>query len=126
QIATLINKKIINGYLKDSMETNLTLSIYEIEKYEEENSMKYITQSKCRGNIDQYQQLYNKISDVSEDCFLRGVNLKDYFKVEPNQKGIASRARQTLIDKKLHVAEAGYFTRKLVELLGSIFTADFD
>lgn len=34
--------------------------------------------------------------------------------------GIVKRARRTLIDKKLRVAEAGYFTRKLVEFLGSI------
>jgi DNA-directed RNA polymerase subunit beta len=108
------------------MEDNLTLSIYEIEKNDEENSMKYIKESGCRGKSEQFNQLYSKIDGITNDCFLRGINIKDYYRAEKDTDGVASRARRTLMDKKLHVADAGYFTRKLVELMGNIYVGDFD
>jgi hypothetical protein len=126
KISDLINDEIINGYLLDSMEDNLTLSIYEIEKNDEENSMKYIKESGCRGKSEQFNQLYSKIDGITNDCFLRGINIKDYYRAEKDTDGVASRARRTLMDKKLHVADAGYFTRKLVELMGNIYVGDFD
>jgi DNA-directed RNA polymerase subunit beta len=126
EISDLINDEIINGYLLNSMENNLTLSIYEIEKNEEENSMKYIKESGCRGKPTQFNQLYSKIEGITDDCFLRGINIKDYYRAEKDTDGVASRARRTLMDKKLHVADAGYFTRKLVEFMGNIYVGDFD
>jgi hypothetical protein len=125
-IPELINQEIINGYLLNSMENNLTLSVYEIEKNDEENSMKYIKQSKCRGKKEQFDQLFLEIKDVSNSNFLKGIPVEDYFKADKNKVSISMRARRTLMDKKLHVAQAGYFTRRLVEFLGNLYTRESD
>ncbi|BBE31761.1 hypothetical protein OSSY52_19020 [Tepiditoga spiralis] len=118
KIKEMINKEILNEALKKATEENLTLSIFEIDNNTE--SMKKIRNSKCRGNDEQYIQLNQKIKDISDDKgFVHGINKEIYFNPE---KGIAKRARRTLMDKKLHVADAGYFTRVLVEFLGTIKT----
>ncbi|ODN29686.1 hypothetical protein [Fervidobacterium thailandense] len=118
-IKKYLRETVIGKYLKRATEENLTLSIYEI--LEKRESMEKIILSKCRGNQKQYVQLYEKI-DTGEGIiihggFARGVPVEQYF--DPTA-GIVKRARRTLIDKKLRVAEAGYFTRKLVEFLGSV------
>ncbi|PLV57142.1 hypothetical protein [Thermotoga sp. SG1] len=97
--------------LEKATEENLTLSIYEIEK--DEGSFKIIKETKCRGNEVQYTQLNEKIDHLNEN-FLNGVSLENYIDY------IAKRARRTLMDKKLHVANAGDFTRELVEILGDV------
>ncbi|PNR87490.1 hypothetical protein HWHPT5561_09405 [Petrotoga sp. HWH.PT.55.6.1] len=125
-IPELINQEIINGYLLNSMENNLTLSVYEIEKNEEENSMKYIKQSKCRGKDEQFKQLFLEIEEVSNSNFLEGIPIDDYFEADKNKESISKRSRRTLMDKKLLVAQAGYFTRKLVEFLGNLYVGEFD
>jgi len=118
-IKKYLREVVIGRYLKRATEENLTLSIFEILSQNE--SMGKIIRSKCRGNQKQYVQLYEKI-DTGEGItiqggFAKGVPVEQYF--DPDA-GIVKRARRTLIDKKLRVAEAGYFTRKLVEFLGSI------
>ena len=112
----------LNEYLQLATEKNLTLSIYEIIKNKDKNSMTYIRESNCRGKDKQYNQLYNKIENISENNFYKGIPFDDYFK----EKGLAYRARKTLMDKKLGVADAGYFTRKLVEFLSNIIVDDFN
>lgn len=118
-IKNYIRKEIIGELIEKSMEKNLTLSIYEIDR--DEGSMKFIKESKCRGNSEQYRQLNEEIDIRNErkikGGFVKGVPIEDYFNPE---NGIVKRARSTLMDKKLKVAEAGYFTRKLVEFLGCI------
>ncbi|MDN5342257.1 MAG: DNA-directed polymerase subunit beta [Oceanotoga sp.] len=115
-------KEKLHKYLNIATEKNLTLSIYEIEDNKSENSLKYIEDSGCRGKKSQFEQLYDKIEGISKDNFLKGISVEDYFK----EGGLSSRARRSLMDKKLGVADAGYFTRKLVELLGNIYIGDFD
>lgn len=111
--------EISEKYLKTATENSLTLGIYEIEDNSKpESSMFKIEKSKCRGKDDQFKQLYLKIDGKNEN-FLNGISPESYFDVK---NGVASRARRTLMDKKLHVADAGYFTRKLTEFLGSIYT----
>ena len=104
--------------LKDSTEKSMTLGIYEIQSNNDEcSSMFKIRESQCRGKKEQYNQLYKKIDDKKEN-FLQGISAQSYYNVK---NGVAARARRTLMDKKLHVADAGYFTRKLTEFLGSIY-----
>lgn len=119
QIKTHLRETVVNEYLKLATEENLTLSVFEIISRTE--SMEKIARSKCRGNQKQYVQLYEKIDTgeglVIQNGFVAGVPVECYLDPE---RGVARRARRTLMDKKLRVAEAGYFTRKLVEFLGSI------
>ncbi len=113
-----ISEKVKNGELDHKIfieslvratEEGLTLSLYEIEM--ESGSFKRIKENKCRGNEKQWKQLNSDI-DGTEENFLDGVSEKTFLEYLPK------RARRSLMDKKLHVAEAGYFTRKLVERLG--------
>jgi len=121
-ISKYIKDTILLNYLNKATEVNLTLSVFEI--VENKESMQKIRESKCRGNEKQYNQLNISIETEGgykiPKGFVHGVDVKDYFNVE---HGIVKRARRTLMDKKLRVAEAGYFTRKLVELLGTIQTS---
>lgn len=94
---------------------NLTLTIYEIEKDAE--SFEKIKKSKSRGSDEQYRQLNGSIQygDVTlKGNFLKGVDREDYLNF------ISERSRKSLMDKKLHVAEAGDFTRFLVEIAGHV------
>ncbi|HOJ89256.1 MAG TPA: hypothetical protein PLK95_09975 [Pseudothermotoga sp.] len=94
---------------------NLTLSIFEIEKDAE--SFAKIKQTKCRGSKEQYDQLNGEIKYGPTELvgnFVNGVHLKHYLEY------ISERARKSLMDKKLHVAEAGDFTRFLVEAAGDV------
>uniref|UniRef100_A0A832I9U1 DNA-directed RNA polymerase n=1 Tax=Pseudothermotoga hypogea TaxID=57487 RepID=A0A832I9U1_9THEM len=111
-------KNVLDRYINLATKKNLTLSVFEIDENVE--SMKYIAESRCRGSKEQYEQLNRRIPlerRETKSSFVRGVPLEDYFDVE---EGIVKRARRSLMDKKLRVAEAGYFTRKLIELLGSV------
>ncbi|KAF2961317.1 hypothetical protein [Fervidobacterium sp. 2310opik-2] len=121
KLKEFINQNLIEKDLKKATEQNLTLSIYEI--IQDKGSMQKIRESKCRGKDTQYNQLNKEIAGVSKDNFVIGLKAEDYFDVN---NGIARRARRTLMDKKLKVADAGYFTRKLIEFLGNVYTANFE
>lgn len=110
--------ELMKDALKESTEKSMTLGIYEIQNHKDkDSSMAKIESSQCRGKESQYGQMYNKI-DSKDENFLHGIIAQSYYNVE---NGVAARARRTLMDKKLHVADAGYFTRKLTEFLGSIY-----
>ncbi|WP_241240674.1 hypothetical protein [Thermotoga sp. Ku-13t] len=101
--------------LELATKNNLTLSIFEIERDSE--SFAKIKQTECRGSREQYEQLNRNIDYGSlrlKGNFIEGVNLEDYLRY------ISERARKSLMDKKLHVAEAGDFTRFLVEAAGHV------
>ncbi len=106
-----LDSQIFKEALTGATEEGLTLSLYEIEKDAE--SFKKIKERKCRGNEKQWKQLREKISENIGENFLDGVSEETFLSYLPR------RSRKSLMDKKLHVAEAGYFTRKLVERLGS-------
>ncbi|KAF2956651.1 hypothetical protein [Marinitoga sp. 38H-ov] len=119
-IKRIINEEIIGKDVKLATEKNLTLSIFEI--INDAESMQDIKKSKCRGNDKQFNQLNISVEDFGKG-FVHGLKVEEYFDVN---KGIAKRARRTLMDKKLKVADAGYFTRKLVEFLGTLVVGDFE
>ncbi|MBM7559256.1 hypothetical protein [Marinitoga litoralis] len=119
-IKRLINEEIIDKDIKKATEKNLTLSVFEI--INDAESMKYIRESKCRGKDSQFNQLNKSVENFGKG-FVHGLEEKDYFDIN---KGIAKRARRTLMDKKLKVADAGYFTRKLVEFLGVLLSGEFE
>ena len=102
-----------NEAIKNAMDKNLSLSFFEAA--ENQRYMRDISSSKCRGGEAQYEQLYGKINGISNSNFGRGVPFSDYF--EKVETSLACRGRKTLMDKKLHVAQAGYLTRKLVHLM---------
>ncbi|PLV58072.1 hypothetical protein [Thermotoga sp. KOL6] len=117
-----LSKKILEGgfekalnelkaSLEKATEKNLTLTVYEIEK--NDGSYKIIKETKCRGNEKHYKQLEERVDNLKGN-FLNGLELDEYLDY------ISKRARRTLMDKKLHVAKAGEFTRELVEIMGDI------
>jgi len=103
-----------------AMKHPLSLSFFEAAT--NAGYMKEIEKSRCRGNPTQYKQLYEKIEGISEASFGKGVTFKDYFaKVEGS---LAERGRRTLTDKKIHVGQAGYFTRRLVHFMQRYTASD--
>ncbi|MGC9797073.1 hypothetical protein MNL76_08470 [Fervidobacterium riparium] len=122
EIKEYIKSTILDKYVRLATERNLTLSIFEI--LNNTGSFEAIKKSKCRGNDKQYKQLNFEISVEERKIqtgFVQGLSVKDYFNPED---GLVRRARRTLMDKKLKVADAGYLTRKLVEFVGAIKTSD--
>lgn len=122
KIKSFIKEELINKYLEKATKENLTLTVFEIK--DSAGSFDSITKSKCRGNDKQYVQLNQKIeveNTTYQKGFVDGLESNEYFDPE---KGLVRRARRTLMDKKLKVADAGYFTRWLVEFLGTIQTSD--
>jgi DNA-directed RNA polymerase subunit beta len=88
--------------------------------------LKLFKASGARGKDEQFNQL-NGVIDILEgkQNFSKGLGLSDYIctKVSDdllNEKHpVALRSRDNLMEKKLSVALAGYFTRKLVSFLYS-------
>ena len=107
--------------LKTATKNGLSLSIFEIK-----NNCGYfkdIHDSGARGKTENFEQLQKSVSfgpdNKIDESFSMGISINNYFgnKEHFYDKNIASRGRKSLMDKKLHVAQAGYLTRKLVEFL---------
>lgn len=112
-----------NERLKIATEKGLSLSFFEVAA--NEGYMKDIVASKARGKEENFKQLFGEIElkvvgDNIIGNFSKGIAPKWYLGVK-NKKNfmscIAVRGRSSMMDKKLHVADAGYFTRKMVEFL---------
>ena len=85
--------------------------------------IKEFKNSKCRGKDKQFVQLGEEIEIEGAGLktnFFTGLNVEDMLST-PDKKvkniNIAARSRKGLMDKKLNVAMAGYFTRKMVSFL---------
>lgn len=112
-----------NERFKIATEKGLSLSLFEVAA--NEGYMKDIVASKARGKEENFKQLFGEIElkvDGNEAIgnFSKGIAPKWYLGVgnkENFMSCIAVRGRSSMMDKKLHVADAGYFTRKMVEFL---------
>lgn len=118
-----IATKLLNwqhDMLKWATEENLSISFEEAAK--SSGDITYVKESKARGKDVNFKQM-------AEEIEINGKNIKTSFGkgVEPSiylginsddfKTSLAVRGRKSMLDKKLHVAQAGYFTRKLVEFL---------
>lgn len=102
-----------NDALEAVSDHPLSLSFFEAAS--NTGYMKEIRESKCRGGETQYRQLYEKVEGISDSNFGNGISFEDYFgKVKGS---LAERGRKSLTDKKIHVGQAGYFTRRLVHFM---------
>jgi len=106
--------------LNSASEHPLSLSFFEAAS--DSGYMKDIEDSKCRGSETQYKQLYEKVEGVSESNFGKGIPFEDYF--EKVKGSLAERGRKSLTDKKIHVGQAGYFTRRLVHFMQRYTVSD--
>jgi len=99
--------------------TSQNLSVSFIEAARGEGDIKKIEESKARGKTENFQSIYKEIiiGDKSVGNFSKGIPIKFYIGIEDFDNCLAVRGRKSMLDKKLHVAEAGYFTRKMVEFL---------
>ncbi|MBO5102507.1 MAG: DNA-directed RNA polymerase subunit beta', partial [Clostridia bacterium] len=100
-----------------------------ISNFDKFNCMKMIVDSKARGNDDHFKQLSgirgimastsgSKIDIPILSCFRDGLSPLEYF--------ISARGgRKGLADTALHTADAGYLTRRLVDIAhGVVITED--
>ncbi|BBJ28684.1 DNA-directed RNA polymerase subunit beta [Athalassotoga saccharophila] len=98
---------------------NLSVSFFEAKGGM--GDIKKIEESKARGKAENFQSIYKeiKIGDQNIGNFSNGIPLEFYIGngLENFDSCLAVRGRKSMLDKKLHVAEAGYFTRKMVEFL---------
>lgn len=116
-----------NESLAASNESELSLDLSDIALMSE--VAKSVKDSGSRGKSDHFIQMAEGIDldGRRAEAFARGVSIEDYLgRTGGLELNIASRSRTGLIDKKLHVAEAGYFTRKLVEFLYPVSVAEED
>ncbi len=101
--------------------TSQNLSVSFIEARNGTGDIKKIEESKARGKDENFKSIYGeiRIGDKNIGNFSNGIPLKFYIgnNIEDFDSCLAVRGRKSMLDKKLHVAEAGYFTRKMVEFL---------
>ena len=113
--------------LEAAKESELSLDLSDIAMMSE--AAKSVRDSGSRGKPEDFRQMSEEI-DIDgrrAEAFARGVSIEDYLgRTGGLGVNIASRSRTGLIDKKLHVAEAGYFTRKLVEFLYPVSVIEED
>ncbi|MGC9140174.1 DNA-directed RNA polymerase subunit beta [Athalassotoga sp.] len=98
---------------------NLSVSFFEARNGS--GDIKKIEESKARGKAENFQSIYKeiKIGDQNIGNFSNGIPIEFYIGngLKDFDSCLAVRGRKSMLDKKLHVAEAGYFTRKMVEFL---------
>jgi len=101
--------------------TSQNLSVSFFEAMNGNGDMKKIEESKARGKDENFKAIHGNFYVDGQDTwnFSKGIPLKFYIgrDLENFDENLASRGRKSMLDKKLHVAEAGYFTRKMVEFL---------
>ncbi len=105
--------------LKIATVNNLSVSFFEAKKGT--GDMKKVENSKARGKEENFNAIHGniKIGDESAGNFSKGIPLNFYAGVDIKNfdDALVVKGRKSMLDKKLHVAEAGYFTRKMVEFL---------
>jgi DNA-directed RNA polymerase subunit beta len=117
---------------KETLEiaTLQNLSVSFIEARNGIGEIKKIEESKARGKAENFQSIYReiKIGDKNIGNFSNGIPLEFYIgnDIENFDSCLAVRGRKSMLDKKLHVAEAGYFTRKMVEFLYPLRISSYD
>jgi DNA-directed RNA polymerase subunit beta len=84
--------------------------------------MKTIIDMGLRGKEENFESISESvvINKESFGSFSKGVSAKGFLGLGSGGKmenSLVYRGRSSMIDKKIHVAEAGYLTRKLVEFL---------
>ncbi len=128
--STNISKDLLkwqNESLAAANESELSLDFTDIALMSE--AAKSVRDSGSRGKPEHFIQMAEGIDldGRRAEAFARGVSKEDYLgRADGFEVNIASRSRTGLIDKKLHVAEAGYFTRKLVEFLYPVSVTEED
>ena len=104
--------------LDASMDSTLSISFAELATLS--GNAKKIKESGSRGKEKNFEEIPKFAKGLSNDEYI--VRPGD---LDP-ERTIASRSRAGLMDKKLHVAQAGYFTRKLVEFLYPLRITEID
>ncbi len=127
-----------NKILKKSCEKELSISFFDIIKdIEAENEcgpfLKLFKKYKARGKDEQFNQLTKKIDIIqSGNHFGTGLDIEEYLctkkedSLDNEYYPIALRSRSNLMEKKLSVANAGYFTRKMVSFLYPYTVKEYD
>jgi len=118
--------------LSEEVWASLTTQIDELtwENLDEENSLKMIQESGARGSRDQIKQLagmrglvadpLGRIVELpSKGNFREGLEVYEYF---TSTRG----ARKGLVDKALKTADAGYLTRRLVDVAHDVLVREED
>ena len=117
-------------WLLASTKQNVSLSF--LEAVRSEGHLTDIKKSKARGKEVHFEKLGHK---ENERTFGSGHTVESYLGILPNGSAgsdsdfdnrIAVQTRRSMIDKKFHVGEGGYFTRKLVELLYPVRVIEAD
>jgi len=108
--------------LEAATKNNLSVSFFEAANCS--GDMEKIKISGARGKDENFTQMSKKIEINGKEFdqnFGNGLDMSLYLgigKTEDDfENTLAVRGRKSMLDKKLHVAGAGYFTRKLVEFL---------
>lgn len=98
---------------------NISISFF--ETMNGTGDMKKVEESKARGKEENFKAIYGDFINDDRNVwnFSKGIPLKFYLGkgLESLDDSLVVRGRKSMLDKKLHVAEAGYFTRKMVEFL---------
>jgi DNA-directed RNA polymerase subunit beta' len=118
--------------LSEEVWSNLTAKIDELtlERMSEDNSLRMIQESGARGSRDQLKQLagmrglvadpLGRIVELpSKGNFREGLEVYEYF---TSTRG----ARKGLVDKALKTADAGYLTRRLVDVAHDVIIREED
>jgi len=117
-----------NERLRAATERGLSLSFFEAAKGK--GYMYDIVESQARGKDENFEQIFGSLKIGNKDLgnFSKGIPYNWYFglKPAPFESSIAIRGRKSMLDKKLHVAGAGYFTRKMVEFLYPVKVTSVD
>ena len=136
----LISKRFKRGELTDADRYNQVIKVWEdsikeiteamIKNFDELNPIYMMAQSGARGNMNQVRQLAGirgLMADTSgkaveipvKSCFREGLDVLEYFIS-------AHGARKGLTDTALRTADAGYLTRRLVDVAQDIIVREED
>ena len=135
-----IAKRFRRGELTDSDRYGQVIKVWEgaikkiteamIENFDEMNPIFMMAQSGARGNMNQVRQLAgirglmadtlgNAVEIPVKSCFREGLDVLEYF--------VSSHgARKGLADTALRTADAGYLTRRLVDVAQDIIIREED
>ncbi|HAA86229.1 MAG TPA: hypothetical protein DCE14_07800 [Kosmotogaceae bacterium] len=102
--------------------TQKGLSLSFFEALNASGNMKTIIEMGLRGKKENFDSISKSLTINQETfgSFSAGVSARGFLGFGPDgimENSLVYRGRSSMIDKKIHVAEAGYLTRKLVEFL---------
>jgi len=114
--------------LDEATRQNVSLSFYEV--VHQKGDLLPIMESKARGKEAHFEKMKRR---EGADSFGSGHTVSSYFGLGEDREPlpdfderIVVQTRRSMMDKKFHVGEGGYFTRKLVELLYPVRVTESD